>query len=145
MIKKTLQPTNDLYIQFTEEELSELDIKSGNKFDVKHQGDGSIKLTKYVKMEIDMEEWPREILELIIKDSCEQDISVNEVICNLLKQSIDTVSIPSNTLVDDFTKGRQLLTETYHKTDAFGTDYDFPTSYNSPFKCTTPEDILPEQ
>jgi hypothetical protein len=40
-------------------------------------------------MELDMEEWPREVLEMIVKESCEQDISANDVICNLLKESLD--------------------------------------------------------
>lgn len=86
--KKTLLPTNDMYIQFTEEELSSIGAGPGTKFSVKHHDDGSIELRPYVKMELDMEEWPREVLEMIVKESCEQDISANDVICNLLKESL---------------------------------------------------------
>ena len=92
-MKKELLSTNDLYIQFTEDELSELNIMSGDKFDIKLQDDGSIKLEKYVKIELDMQEWPREVLEMIIKESCEEDISVNEVISNLLRESLDNLDL----------------------------------------------------
>lgn len=89
MTKKVLQPTNDAYIQFTEEELQEIGAGPGTKFSVKHHDDGSIELRPYVKMEIEISDWPREILEMIISDSCEQDISVNDVIANFLKKSLD--------------------------------------------------------
>jgi hypothetical protein len=88
MIKKTLQPTNDMYLQFTEEELQTLNMKPGDKFEVKHHEDGSIELRPYVKIELDMEEWSREVLEMIIKKSCEEDISVNDVINNFLKEGL---------------------------------------------------------
>lgn len=106
MIKKTLQPTNDMYLQFTEDELQTLNMKPGDKFDVKHYEDGSIELRPYAKMEIDMEDWPREALEEIIKQSCEQDISANEVISNLLKQSLE--QYPS---YEEFEKSKELLLE----------------------------------
>jgi len=89
MTKKVLQPTNDAYIQFTEEELQEIGAGPGTKFSVKLHDDGSIELRPYVKMEIEISDWPRELLEMIISDSCEQDISVNDVITDLLKKSLD--------------------------------------------------------
>ena len=89
-MKKTLQPTNDVYIQFTEEELSSIGAGPGTKFEVKLHDDGSIELRPYVKLELDIEEWPREMLEMIIKESLDQDISVNDVINNLLKLSLET-------------------------------------------------------
>jgi hypothetical protein len=86
-------PTNDLYIQFTEEELDKLDIKNGDKFDIKLQEDGSVKLEKYAKLELDINEWPVELLHFFIKESCEKDISVNEVISNLLRESLDNLDL----------------------------------------------------
>jgi hypothetical protein len=103
--KKTLLPTNDMYIQFTEEELSSIGAGPGTKFEAKVHDDGSIELRPYVKMELDMEEWPREVLEMIIKESCEQDISANDVICNLLKKSLDHLEqYPTNEDVNQATK-----------------------------------------
>jgi hypothetical protein len=92
-MKKTLIPTNDLYLQFTEEELAELNIVPGDKFDVKLQNDGSIKLEKYVKIELEIEDWPIELLQLLVKESCDKDISVNDVVCNLLRQGIDNLDL----------------------------------------------------
>ena len=88
MIKKALLPTNDLYIQFTEDELKELNMEPGDKFDFKLLDDGSVKLEKYAKLELDMEEWSKEVLLMIIKESLDQDISANDVINNLLKESL---------------------------------------------------------
>ena len=87
-MKKVLQPTNECFIQFTEEELSSIGAGPGTKFQAKVHDDGSIELRPYVKVELDMEEWPREVLEMIVKESCEQDISANDVINNLLKESL---------------------------------------------------------
>ena len=92
-MKKELIPTNDLYIQFTEEELAQLNIVPGERFDVKLQKDGSIKLEKYVRLELDTEDWPVDLLQLLIRESCEMDVSVNEVICNLLKQGLDKLDL----------------------------------------------------
>jgi hypothetical protein len=92
MIKKTLLPTNDLYIQFTDEEIQQFGWEAGQKLDVKQHADGSIEVRPYVKMELDMEDWPKELLLMLIKDSIEQDISVNDVISNLLKKSLENFS-----------------------------------------------------
>ena len=87
-MKKILEPTGDLMIRFTEDELSELNIKEGDKFDFKLQADGSVKLDKYVDLELDMADWPREVLEMLVKRSCEQDISVNEILIEILEEAI---------------------------------------------------------
>jgi hypothetical protein len=106
MIKKTLIPTNDLYIQFTEEELSSIGAGPGTKFEAKVHDDGSIELRPYAKIEVDIEEWPRIVLEEIIRQSCEQDISVNDVINDLLKKSLK--GYPT---VESFEKSKELLLE----------------------------------
>jgi len=87
-MKKALQPTGDMMIAFTEDDLNQLNIKEGDKFDFKLQDDGSVKLEKYVDLELDMADWPREVLEMLVKRSCEQDVSVNEVLIEILKQVI---------------------------------------------------------
>lgn len=104
MTKKVLQPTNDAYIQFTEEELQEIGASAGTKFSVKHYDDGSIELRPYVKVEIDIEDWPRELLEMLIKESCEKDISINDVITDLLTESLD--QYPTN---EDLEKAKKDL------------------------------------
>jgi bifunctional DNA-binding transcriptional regulator/antitoxin component of YhaV-PrlF toxin-antitoxin module len=89
MTKKTLLPTNDLYVQFTDEEIQKLGWEAGQKLNVKVHDDGSIELRPFAKVEIDLADWSREVLEMVITESCEKDISVNEVVSNLLKQSLD--------------------------------------------------------
>lgn len=83
-ITKKLQQSTDLLITFTEEELESLGLTQGDKFSVYHQDDGSILLEKFVTLELETEEWPRHILEYLIKVSCEKDVSVNEVINDVL-------------------------------------------------------------
>lgn len=87
-VKKTLQPTNDVFLQFTDEEIQELGWEAGQKLEVKQHDDGSIELRPYVKLELDMKDWPREVLELIVKKSCEEDISANDIINTLLKDAL---------------------------------------------------------
>lgn len=88
-MKKALEPTGDMMIRFTEDELLELNIKEGDKFDFKPQEDGSVKLEKYVDLELDMEDWPIEILQMLVKQSCERDVSVNEIIIEILEKAIE--------------------------------------------------------
>jgi len=88
-VTKTLIPTNDSYLQFTEEELSEIGAGPGTKFSIKHHDDRTIELKPYVKIEVDIKEWSREVLENLIHESCERDISVNDVIAEKLQHYID--------------------------------------------------------
>jgi hypothetical protein len=88
MIKKTIEPTGDVCVKFTDEELSQLNIKQGDKFSVKEQ-DGEILFQKFATIDIDLSEFKREILEFIIQESCDKDISVNEVISNILERSLE--------------------------------------------------------
>ena len=42
MIKKTVEPTGDVCVKFTEDELAQLNIKQGDKFSIKETADGMI-------------------------------------------------------------------------------------------------------
>ena len=86
---KKVLPTNDVYIQFTDEEIEEFGWEKGQKFEFQSQDDGSFKLVPYVKMELDIENWPIEILHSLIKQSCDEDISINEVINIRLKKALE--------------------------------------------------------
>ena len=87
MIKKTIEPTGDVCVKFTEDELAQLNIKQGDKFSIKEQ-DGGILLEKFATIELDLSEFNRDILEFLIQESCNKDISVNEVITIILDQII---------------------------------------------------------
>ena len=82
MIKK-IEPTGEVCVKFTEEELNQLNIKEGDKFNIKNTDDG-ILLEKFTSSELDISEWSREILEMLIKDSCDKDVSVNQIISDIL-------------------------------------------------------------
>ena len=87
-IQKTIQSRQECYIQFTEEEMEQLNIAPGDKFTWKLK-DGGIMLEKHVPVEIDLESWDKEILIELIHQSCEKDISVNEVITEILEKYVD--------------------------------------------------------
>ena len=88
MIKKTVEPTGDVCVKFTEEELSQLNIKQGDKFSIKETDEG-ILLEKFATIDIDLAEVEREILEFLIRESCDKDISVNEIISDILEKGLE--------------------------------------------------------
>jgi len=83
-MKKIIEPTGDVCIKFTEEELSKFGLKQGDKLSWEEAKDGFI-LKKYEKIDVDISEWSREVLEMLIAESVEQDVSVNDVICRILE------------------------------------------------------------
>ena len=88
MIKKTVEPTGDVCVKFTEDELAKLNIKQGDKFSVKETDEGIV-LEKFATIDIDLAEVEREILEFLIRESCDKDVSVNEVISEVLEKSLE--------------------------------------------------------
>lgn len=88
MIKKTIEPTGDVCVKFTEDELAQLNIKQGDKFSIKETNDG-ILLEKFATVDIDLSEVEREILEFLIQESCDKDVSVNQVISDLLEKGLE--------------------------------------------------------
>ena len=95
MIKKTVQRSEDCFVQFTDEELLELNIKAGDKFSCSIENE-SVVLKKFQTIEIDMSEWSRDILEMLILKSIEEDISVNDVISNILEQMLPSLEEMAN-------------------------------------------------
>ena len=88
-VKKVLEK-KDLYIQFSEEEIQELGWEEGQKLSFKFdEKTKAITLEPFVKMEIEISEWPIEILQFLVGESCDRDISVNEVINEALLKFID--------------------------------------------------------
>ena len=91
-IRKTVKVKEDYYIEFTDEELAALKMEKGQKFSCKVE-DGALKLEPFVKVELEIGDWPREILTFLIQESCERDVSVNEVINEVLEKSIKNVRL----------------------------------------------------
>lgn len=84
-MKKIIEPTGDVCVKFTEEELLKLGLQKGDKLSWEEAENGFL-LKKYERIDIDISEWSREVLEMLIVESVEQDISVNDVICNILEE-----------------------------------------------------------
>jgi hypothetical protein len=88
-VKKVLEK-KDLYIQFSEEEMQELGWEEGQKLSFKFDEETkAITLEPFVKMEIEISEWSREILEFLVGESCERDVPVNEIINETLLKFIN--------------------------------------------------------
>lgn len=77
---KTLQEYKEYGIQFTDEELVDLGMEKNQKFSIEIEDENIIKLVPFVKMDIDISEFPKDLLENLIKESAEKDVSVNEII-----------------------------------------------------------------
>lgn len=86
-ICKKVKVKEDYYIEFTDEELKALKIEKGQKFTCEIKNGGLV-LTPFVKMELDISTWSREILEFLINESCERDVSINEVINDTLEKML---------------------------------------------------------
>ena len=87
-ITKKLQQSTDMIVQFTEDEVAELGLTPNEKLSFKLLEDGSVSLTKYGTMEIELNDLNREVLEHLIITSCDEDISVNQVIENILIEGL---------------------------------------------------------
>jgi len=86
---KKIQEKTDVFIQFSDEELEELGWEKGQKLSLDFDEETkTIILKPFVKVDIDMSDWDRELLEFLIQESCEKDVSVNEVISNILEKQL---------------------------------------------------------
>jgi hypothetical protein len=87
-IAKTVKVKEEHYIEFTDEELQAFNMEKGQKFSCKIE-EGSLILEPFVKVELEIGNWDREVLLMLIEESCERDVSVNEVINDLLEKVIE--------------------------------------------------------
>jgi hypothetical protein len=87
-MKLKVQPCNDVFIQFSEDDMAELDLQPGDKFSVKKEGDAII-LEKFGTLELNLADFDRDTLEVLIKISCEEDKSINEVVADILESVIN--------------------------------------------------------
>ena len=87
-MQKTIQTRPEYFIQFTEDEAADLGLEIGEVLDVSVKDDG-ILLKKLVPLELDMTEFPREVLERLVKESTEKNVSVNEIITTAIKTFIN--------------------------------------------------------
>ena len=88
-ITKTVLPSKDVYIQFTEDELLELGISAGDKFTVKQEGDGYL-FQKNIPIDIDIDEFDIDILKKLVSESLEKDLPVGEIIREALETYVES-------------------------------------------------------
>lgn len=85
---KIVKEKKELYIEFSEEEIKELGWKDNQKLSIDLEGE-SIIIKPWVTMELDTSNWPKEIFELLVQMSLEQDKTVNDVIVDIITKSIN--------------------------------------------------------
>lgn len=86
-MRKKIFRSEDLYIQFSKDELNALNLKEGDKLSWKEDGEGFL-LQKFVPLEINLQDFDRGTLEMLVSLSIEKDISVNDVINDILENFI---------------------------------------------------------
>ena len=86
---KKVKEKRDYYIEFSEEEREKLGIEENQKFSIEVMDDNSFIMKPFSKVDIDLSEFSRESLENLIYLSVEKDISVNEVISEILESYIE--------------------------------------------------------
>jgi hypothetical protein len=94
-MKKTLQSKLEYFIQFSEEELEELNISSSDTFDVTPHEDGFL-LEKRVPLDINLEEFDICTLKKLVSESLQCGLPVNDIIVNALKLAMDNPAFYEN-------------------------------------------------
>jgi len=89
MITKTIQRSEDCFVQFSNEELLQLGIQEGDKFSWELQEDGGVLLKKFATIELDLKDFDRSTLEFLVSESCEKDLPINDIISDILEQMIN--------------------------------------------------------
>lgn len=87
-ITKKIETETISVIKFTEDELADLGIDPNDKFTVEEKN-GSILLTPFSTVEIDLEDFDKDLLIHIINRSAEKDISVHEVFEEILMEACE--------------------------------------------------------
>lgn len=90
-MKKIIESENSYFISFTDEELKDLNINKDDIFDINLVNDGIV-LKKREKIEINLSEYPREILEYIINESLEKNLLVSEIIETAVVEYVNSFS-----------------------------------------------------
>lgn len=84
---KIVKEKRELYIEFSEEEIQELGWKDNQKLSLDQEGN-SIVIKPWVSVEIDTSEWPKEVFEMLVQMSLEQEKTVNEIIVDLITKVV---------------------------------------------------------
>jgi hypothetical protein len=86
---KTVKERKECYIELSDEEIKELGWKENQRLSFKVNNDGSISIQPWVNIDLDIQDWPREILLMLIEESLATDKPVNDVIVDIIKKSLN--------------------------------------------------------
>lgn len=86
---KTVKEKKELYIDFSEEEIKELGWKENQKLSIDVDENNNIIIKPWVTIDIDTSDWPKEIFEFLVELSLEKEMTVNEIIVDLLTKSFN--------------------------------------------------------
>lgn len=84
---KILEPTGEVCIKFTDEELEQLNIKQGDKFSCILQDNGVL-LQKYKTIDLDLSEFSKEVLIMLIEESIKTNLPIEDVLENIISQFV---------------------------------------------------------
>lgn len=88
MISKKIEQFVEYGIKFTDEECDKLGIHEGDKFSFEILDDG-VMMKKYSSIDIDFSEFSKEILVFLIKESCDKNLPISQVMENILVDYIE--------------------------------------------------------
>ena len=83
---KTVQKKEDFFVEFTDEEMQQLGIAPGDKFEVEIGDANSIVLKKMVSVDINLDEFDKDVLVFLIEESVREQKPVDEVIKEVVEK-----------------------------------------------------------
>ena len=86
---KTIEPSTDVIIRFTEDELAELNLSSGDRLEFVPFENG-FKIKKCEKIELELNDLSREQLELLVVKFLEADVPAQDVFRNIIEDYINS-------------------------------------------------------
>jgi hypothetical protein len=88
-MEKKIKVREEFFIEFSDEELDKLNLKKGDKLSISFdENTKEIKLIPYSTIDLELSEFNRATLEYLVEQSVTNDISINEVISNIIEQSL---------------------------------------------------------
>ena len=86
---KTIQSQPQYFLTFTDEEVASLGLQSGDEFECQPLETGGFLLKKKEKLEIELSEYPREILEFLIRESINKNVTIATIVTDALEEYLN--------------------------------------------------------
>jgi len=86
---KTVKEKRECYIELSDEEIAELGWKENQRLTFKVNSDGSISIQPWATIDLDITDWPKEILLMLVEESLKTDKPVNDVIVDIITKGLN--------------------------------------------------------